>query len=163
MYNKEPRIDFLKEKSLIGQSRTMSFIKNSTAELWKGFMPRKNEIKKRIGNEFFSLEIFPEKFFDKFDPSAEFEKWAAVEVEDHYFVPDNMKSLVIPEGDYAVFVHKGPYTEAEKTYSYIFKEWLPASKYTVDNRPHFALMGDKYNKDSPDSEEEVWIPIRPKL
>jgi AraC family transcriptional regulator len=160
--NKEPRIEFLKETILVGQDKTMSFAKNTTFELWRNFMPRRNEIPNKNGNEFISLEVFPENFFDKFDPSAEFVKWAAVEVTELGFIPGQMKSLVIPDGTYAVFIHKGPATEAEKTYNYIFREWMPASKYAVDHRPHFAVMGDKYQKDSPDSEEEIWIPIRPK-
>lgn len=161
--NTRPRIEFLKEKALIGQSLKMSFARNTTFELWRNFMPRKNEIRNRANNNYFSLEVFPENFFERFDPTAEFEKWAAVEVEGHSVVPENMKSFVIPEGDYAVFIHKGPASEAQKTYNYIFTEWLPASPYKVDHRPHFSVMGENYNKDNPDSEEEVWIPVRLKV
>jgi len=138
----------------------MSFAKNTTIDLWRNFMLKRSEIKNKIHADFYSLEIFPENFFADFNPSAEFEKWAAVEVSDHNFIPEGMQALIVPDGLYAVFIHKGPAVEGQKTYNYIFLEWIPKSKYTVDQRPHFALMGDKYKNDSPDSEEEIWIPIR---
>lgn len=161
--NSAPKIELLSEKKLVGKSQIMSFANNTTFELWRSFMPRRNEIKNSVGSALFSLEIFPENFFIDFNPSAEFEKWAATEVSDHASVPDNMQKLVVPEGLYAVFIHKGPASEGQRTYNYIFKEWLPSSKYTVDIRPHFALMGEKYDPNSPESEEEIWIPIKEKL
>ncbi len=101
-------------------------------------------------------------FFDNFNPDKEFEKWAAVEVEDFNGVPDEMETLKTPGGLYAVFLHKGPARKGVETYQYIFRTWLPNSTYLLDNRPHFAVMGIKYKKDSPDSEEELWIPVKPK-
>jgi hypothetical protein len=29
--------------------------------------------------------------------------------------------------------------------------------------PHFEVLGDKYKNNDPSSEEEVWIPIKPKV
>ncbi|HLT33108.1 MAG TPA: GyrI-like domain-containing protein, partial [Aquaticitalea sp.] len=46
------------------------------------------------------------------------------------------------------------------TYQYIYGQWIPNSEYELDDRPHFALMGEKYK--DPESEEEFWIPIRKK-
>ena len=36
----------------------------------------------------------------------------------------------------------------------------PKSKYELDKRPHFALMGEEYKNEDPDSEEELWFPIK---
>ena len=38
----------------------------------------------------------------------------------------------------------------------------PNSDYKPDDRPHFELLGAKYKNDDPDSEEEIWIPIKRK-
>ena len=35
--------------------------------------------------------------------------------------------------------------------------------YTLDDRPHFEILGEKYKNQDPDSEEELWIPIKPKV
>ncbi|MEZ5427579.1 MAG: GyrI-like domain-containing protein [Pyrinomonadaceae bacterium] len=156
----EPRIETLTEKKLVGRSIKMSFADNRTSDLWRGFMPRRKEIRNNIGEELYSIEIYPPFHFDNFDPNAEFEKWAAVEVESFEPVPDGMEKLVLPSGLYAVFIHRGPAGEGEKTYRYIFENWMPNSDFSLDDRPHFAKMGEKYRNDDPDSEEEIWIPVR---
>jgi AraC family transcriptional regulator len=164
----KPRIETLAEKKLIGKRMIMSFADNKTFELWRSFMPRRREIRNNVGPELYSIEVYAPSYWNNFDPDAEFdpnvefEKWAAVEVTDSQTIPDGMETLTIPGGRYAVFVHKGPASTGSKTYEYIFRTWLPNSDFLVDNRPHFALMGQKYKHEDPNSEEEIWIPIKPK-
>lgn len=157
-----PKLKFenLEEKKLIGKRTTMSFSDNKTPALWKSFMARRKEIQNAGGPDLFSVEIYPPFFFDNFDPTAQFEKWAAVEVTDFATVPKEMETLVLPSGLYAVFIHKGPAGDGPKTYNYIFTVWLPRSGYAIDARPHFALMGNKYKHDDMASEEEIWIPVK---
>ena len=158
----KPRIETLPQKKFVGKRKMMSFSKNETFELWRGFMPQKNTINNVAGEELYSLEVYDKKFFTQFSPDKEFEKWAAIEVSEFGNIPEEMEKLTVPEGLYAVFIHKGPATEAERTYNFIFREWLPHSNYVLDHRPHFAIMGEKYKKDSAESEEEIWIPVQPK-
>lgn len=159
----DSRIETLTGKKLIGKHITMSFVENKTFQLWSSFMPERKKIRNSIDSNLYSLEVFPEGYFNNFDPKNTFEKWAAVEVSDLNEIPAGMESLLIPDGLYAVFIHKGPSTEAEKSYRFIFTEWLPDSKYFVDDRPHFAIMTENYKKDDPDSEEEIWIPVKNKV
>jgi len=123
-------------------------------------MPRRCEIKNNIDSFLYSIEVYPPQFFDNFNPRAEFEKWAAIEVTDFEEIPDGMETMTSPEGLYAVFLHKGPASTGQKTYQYIFEAWLPNSDFLLDDRPHFAMMGEKYKKDDPGSEEELWIPVK---
>lgn len=125
-------------------------------------MPRRKEIKNSIGTELYSLEVYSPSYWNNFDPDTTFEKWAAVEVADFDTIPDQMETITLPKGQYAVFLHKGPASTGAMTYRYIFETWLPESEFSLDNRPHFALMGQMYKHDDPDSEEEIWIPIKPK-
>jgi AraC family transcriptional regulator len=74
-----------------------------------------------------------------------------------------METVVLKGGLYAVFQHKGGPATGFKTFSYIFGTWLPASDYVLDARPHFELLGEKYNGSEPDSEEEIWIPVKSKI
>ncbi|MFD2938659.1 GyrI-like domain-containing protein [Flavobacterium notoginsengisoli] len=156
----EAQIKIATEKKLIGKHIEMSFLENKTFQLWSGFMPKLKVITNKIDACLYSLEVFPVNYFDNFDSGRTFQKWAAVEVTDFDSVPDEMETLLIPNGLYAVFIHKGPASEGHKTYHTIFAEWLPNSDYTVDERPHFAVMDEKYKKDDPNSEEEIWIPIK---
>ncbi len=155
------RIETLQEKKLIGKHMRMSFTNNKTADLWRSLMPRRKEITNNINSELISLEVFDDlSFFSSFNPATEFDKWACIEVKDYNNVPTEMESLTIPESLYAVFLHKGPASDGSKNYNYIFGTWLPSSEYILDTRPHFAVMGEKYKTNSPDSEEEIFIPVK---
>lgn len=158
-----PRIENLSEKKMVGQSMIMSFSDNRTAELWGSFMPKRKDIQNAVGAELYSIEVYSSSFFTNFDPERDFEKWAAVEVLDLNNIPEEMEALIIPEGQYVVFIHKGPASRGIETYEYIFKTWLPQSEFLVDDRPHFAVMGEKYKHEDESSEEEIWIPIKNKI
>lgn len=158
-----PRIERLKEKKLIGKRLSMSIANNKTFELWKSFMPRRHEIQNKLTSDLISLQHYNESFnFEIFDTNLSFEKWAAIEVTNFEHVPENMETYIIPEGLYAVFLHKGPASEGFRTFQYIFQTWLPHSDYLLDNRPHFEILGKAYKNNDPDSEEEVWIPVENK-
>ncbi len=158
----EPRIEILNEKKLVGKRLTMSFSNNRTGDLWRSFMTGRQEIKNNIGTELYSVQIYTPLFFDKFDPSTEFEKWATMEVTDFHTIPNDMYTFTLTKGLYAVFLYKGPASAATKTFQYIIGTWLPNSDYILDNRPHFEILGEKYKNEDPGSEEEIWIPIKPK-
>jgi AraC family transcriptional regulator len=156
----DPKIETLQELKLVGMKAMMSFANNKTRELWQSFMPRKKEITCVDGAELYSVEVYDPEFFKKFNPNREFEKWAAVKVETIETMPANMESLTIPAGAYAVFHYKGKPSEGQKFYQFIYGQWLPSSEYELDNRPHFALMGEKYKGEDPESEEDIWIPVQ---
>ena len=157
------RIAILSKKKLIGKRMIMSFADNKTANLWSTFMPGRKEIQNNIGPDLYSIQVYAPLFFDKFDPNAGFEKWATVEVTDFDKVPNEMETFVLPGGLYAVFLYHGSSGEAAGVFQYIFGTWLPQSGYALDNRPHFEILGEKYKNADPNSEEEIWIPIKPKI
>ena len=159
----QPRIELINEKRVAGIRLPMSFAGNRTRELWQSFMPRRREIAEAVGTELYSIEVYSRDFLNAFDPDTEFEKWAAVEVSGFDKPPEGLETLTAPAGQYAVFLHHGPASEAIITYTYIFQTWLPGSEFTLDARPHFAVMGDKYKNEDPESEEEIWIPVKAKL
>lgn len=158
----EPRIEKIPAIKLIGKRIVMSFSDDKTFELWRGFMLRRKEIRNSIGIDLYSIEVYAPSYWTNFDPDAVFEKWAAIEVADFSSLPDGLEPITLPEGLYAVFIHKGPAKTGAATYRQIFGTWLPQSGFLLDHRPHFARMGQKYKQDDPDSEEEIGIPIKPK-
>lgn len=158
----EVKIENIKEKKLIGINVSMSYINNRTYELWSTFSPRINEIQNRIGNNRYSLQIYKNKFFENFDPNSEFEKWATVEVTKTTDIPQKMNTLILKEGLYAIFFYKGSSEKGNEVFKYIYQEWLPKSKYTLDDRPHFEVLGDKYKNNDINSEEYIYIPIKEK-
>ena len=157
------RIEKISEKKLIGKRLKMSFSNIQTQALWKSFMPQRKQIAKPLNNDLYSVELYnTSDFFEAFDPAAKFEKWATIEVSDFQDIPSEMETLIIPEGEYAVFIYKGCGSKASNTYRHIIQDWFPKSNYQLDHRPHFAVMGEKYKNEDPNSEEELWFPIKEK-
>ena len=124
-------------------------------------MPRRKEIQNIVGTDLYSIQVYDPLYFNAFNPHKEFEKWAAIEVNHFNTVPDEMETFVLAGGLYAVFLHKGLSTD-NSTFQYIYATWLPHAEYLLDDRPHFEILGAKYKNNDPHSEEEIWIPIKPK-
>ena len=155
----EPVIRILPEKKFIGKMLTMTLANNRTSELWRGFMPRRKEIMNNLSADVYSIQAYSQLYVKQFNPNAEFKKWAAVEVLNFALVPTEMETITLVGGLYAVFQYKGLSTDT-KIFNFIFETWLPHSIYLLDDRPHFEILGDKYKNDDPNSEEEIWIPIK---
>ena len=157
-----PKIIDIKEKIIVGCSVSNSVVHDKTGMLWQKFMPKRKQIENRLNSDYLSVEIYPKglKFRD-FDEETEFEKWAAVEVSKIESIPEGMKTLTIPDGKYAVFIHHGLAADFPKTLKYIFEDWMPNANFEEDSRPHFEVMGDKYyGPTDANSQEEVWVPIK---
>jgi len=157
----KPRIQTIDEKKIVGIRLSMSLSNYQVGKLWKSFMPRRNEITDKLTDDLISMAIYKPEHFTDFKPTNEFEKWAAVEVSGFDKVPAEMETFVLPSGLYAIFDYKGLNTD-HSIFQYILGTWLPDSEYTLDNRPHFEVLGNKYKNNDPESEEEIWIPIKRK-
>ncbi|HVD98995.1 MAG TPA: GyrI-like domain-containing protein [Cytophagaceae bacterium] len=155
----QPRFETFPETTLTGIRMAMSLVENKTGILWKNFMMQRNNISNSLGTDLFSIQRYSPSYFSDFNPSHPFEKWAAVEISAAARTPEGMETIIIPKGLYAVFFYKGLSTDPS-IFQYIFSSWLPQSGYVLDDRPHFEKLGEKYQNNHPDSEEEIWIPVR---
>ncbi len=155
----QPRIEVLTAKKLIGMSLETSLIENKTIQLFKTFMPRKKEIQHVKNKAVFDIRVYPNEYYVNFSPAATFTKWAAVEVTTFEGMPTGMKNIVLTGGKYAVFTIKDA-NATPSTFQYIFTQWLPNSAYTLADRPHFDVLGEKTQQRAPDAEEEIWILIQ---
>lgn len=152
-----PQIIQLPEKKLVGIARTMSFLDYQVSELWQFFMPRRYEIENTVAPDLFHVQVNPLHY--NFSPEVVFEKWAALEVGAYTTIPDGMQKLIIPAGHYAVFNYRGDSSNASDFFRSIFTQWLPEAQLQWENRPQFEVLSEKYQKNSPDSEELIFIPI----
>jgi len=155
----DPEIKVLKEKKLVGKKLAVSYSHYNVTDLWKSFMPRRKEIKNSVNSDLISMAVYGQSFFRDFSDESIFEKWASVEVTDFDSIPEKMDKYLLEGGLYAVFSYKGPARDTS-VFKYIFEKWLPDSGFILDDRPHLEILGEKYKNDDPDSEEEIWIPIR---
>jgi len=154
----KPKIVDYKERKLVGIRLQMSLADNKTVDLFRAFMPRKKEIKSASSGDVFALQNYN---LLTFTPQTIFEKWACIEVSEYEAIPKAMETLILNAGTYAVFIHKGPTENFVNSMKHILYTWLPNSKYKLDDRPHFEILGNAYlGPNNPNSEEEIWIPIR---
>ena len=163
----EPRIVEITDRFLLGMNvqTSMSESSKSLPKLWGGFKARVNEIKHIKNSDFYSVSVLPDDdsfSIDQWTANLSFEKWAAVEVGSIESIPEGMGELILPGGEYAVFIHRGPASTFRETFIHIFFRWLPSSIYERDNKPNFEILGANYRPDDPNAEEEVWVPIRQK-
>lgn len=157
----EPRIETIPAKKLVGQNISMSLTNNKTLELFRGFMPRRYEVKHLLNTDVICMQVYDAGFnFMEFMPQTIHQKWAAVEVSEFDEIPAGMDTFELAGGSYAVFRFKGTAATFGPTFNYIFNTWLPASVYETDTRPHFEVLGAKYKNNHPDSEEDIYVPIK---
>ena len=153
-----PTIKIFPTTKFIGKNLSFTYADYRAFEIWSSFMPKRKEIQNAIGSELYNIQINPDNF--DFQPNTPFVKWAAVAVTSFDFIPDDMESLEIEEGLYAVFNYKGDQSNVAAFFNSIYTEWLPSSGYQLDTSPQFEILGEKYKNGSPESEEEIWIPIK---
>ena len=154
----EPIIFNFEGAVLCGASEAMSLQTFTPWTLWPRVMPRLAQIRNRSSQDLISLRNF--NGIPVFGPQANpnFTYWGGVEVLE---ANKGFEHLEIPAGAYAVFHYKGLSSDST-IWRYIYSQWLPNSKWELDERPHFERLGSKYKNDDPTSEEDIYIPIRPK-
>lgn len=157
--NIQPTIQQFPGTSLIGVSQRTSLLENITVELWQKATSLKPSSEYLVNNSMYAVELYPKDYFESFDPRREFTRWAAFPLQKGYEYCNELASLHIPKGKYAVFHYIGSSEDAQSLYQFIFQKWLASSGFELDHRPHFALMGEKYQNNHPLSEEDIWIPI----
>lgn len=75
---------------------------------------------------------------------------------------DNLEKKTISGGQYAMFIHKGPYENFPDTYAAIFNKWLPDSHYQLaDDKPCFEIyLNRDPRKTKPENlKTEIYIPL----
>lgn len=160
--NLQPVIVNMLPKKLIGLHLQMSLQANQTGPLWGQFMRRRHEIKNTTSPLLYSIQFYDTNYFMEFSPAKSFEKWAAIEVNESNEIPEGMHTVDLTGGLYAVFDYRGSSTDPA-IFQYIYGTWIPSSEYILDHRPHFEVLGDKYKNNDPNSEEQIWIPIKNKI
>lgn len=139
----------------------MSLGADRTSELWRDFFAQRPELARHPRPDLYSIRVYEPDYFQSFTPARTFEKWAAVEATPVDASAANLDRIVLPAGEYAVFLYRGPAADA-RIFQFIYGEWLPRSDFELDARPHFEVLGAKYSNTAPDSQEEIWIPVRPR-
>lgn len=130
---------------------------SQTPLLWKKFRTACKAITQRTSEHYYSITTYPVDYFKVFDPTRSYTKWAAIEVTTLEPLPVGLDTLLLQEGQYAVFQYKG--VASPVPFQYIYQTWLPESGYRLADRPHFEVLGPDYAPHDPKAEEAIWIPV----
>ena len=147
------------ERQLMGLKIETNLQTNQTFQLWRQLMPWRQQYLTVLHTEVFAVQLYDASYFEYFDVSNTFFQWACVEFQNGLDWPSSFEPLTIPAGLYAVFLYKGR-SDDQSIFNRIFTEWLPTSKYALDDRPHVQVMGEHYRNMDPNSEEMIYIPVR---
>lgn len=66
----------------------------------------------------------------------------------------------IPGGIYAVFDYTGTLSDKERTYNYIYGEWIPKNKAVPLMQDSFELYIKEYQPGAEEIHIEIWIPLQ---
>ncbi len=154
------KVENVQPKILVGHKVSSSLVVDNTSTLWRGFLPRSANILHRKTQDLISMQVYPEGYFEAFDPRTNFEKWAVAEVDNMNGQAADMHKFLLTGGEFVVFLFEGSRADVPDVYHYIFNVWLPASAYTLDHRPHFEVLGKDYDARAQTSREHLYIPVK---
>lgn len=153
----EPKIVKMEEMIIIGLQEKMSMTDMTIPKLWKDFTPREDEIQNLVNPEQFWGVSFD---MEQKEGTTEFSYMVGRQVKNTKNVPEGMSFHIVEARIYAVFSYKGPVENLEKTYKYIYQEWLPKSGHKPVMNDELELYDDRFKYDEPDSEMFIYVPIK---
>jgi AraC family transcriptional regulator len=93
-------------------------------------------------------------------PEAELRSNACIVVPDGWSPSGELKEAGVESGLYARIVHRGPYTELETAYDWLYRKWLPTSAREPRNLPCIEeYLNDPRQVPAKDLETAVLMPL----
>lgn len=159
-----PRIVELPDLKMAGLRCTTSLRDNVVPQLWGQFMAIRDQVphQKAGGLGLGVCEACSEEnSLLSMNENIVFSEVAGVEVDSFEGLPEHFAAKIVKGGRYAVFTHKGSLDGLRKTFEYIWGTWVFNTKEVLDDREDFeGYDGRFYGSDHPDSEMDIYIPIR---
>ena len=154
-----PEIIFIPPTTFVGIQRNISITENDTVEIFREFMPRRNEVKNRSDKKIIDLRIYNKDYFNAFNPQNTFTKWACVRVSQAINLPHRMECYSMTGGQYAKFSAPEKASNPSEIFQFIFQEWIPGSHYLLDDRPHFDILSEEKPRGAAPGMQLIHIPI----
>lgn len=128
---------------------------NEIADVWTKFNERQKEIGNFAGEGAYGICSIPAGL-----PEGEFEYICALPVSKVDDLPEGIVTRNYPAMRVAVFEQRGSYENLRKTYSNIYKKWLPeAGLQPLENGFDLEVYDDKFKGFAPDSVMYIYVPI----
>ncbi|GIP56150.1 GyrI-like domain-containing protein [Paenibacillus vini] len=132
--------------------------KSKIMKLGEQFWSRFEEIKNRLDQNTYGINIYP----DHFSGSEMYEHMIGFRVDPSEEVPEGMEKRTFPAHLCAAVTNKGEIKNLFDTYGYVHSKWLPSSGYEYADQYDIQLYDSRFlGVDHPESELDIYIPIRP--
>ncbi len=152
-----PRFEKRGEFTVMGIQAKDALDETTMDKIRKEFAENKQAIPQTIDDSEYGITFFGKEF----DPAKKTGYYYLVgkQVSQVAEVPAGMTLHKVPGALYAVFEHRGPATSIDKTFAYIFGEWIPKSGYSPAMQDIIERYDSRYKIESPDSIMEIWVPL----
>lgn len=134
------------------------FGKNEQGEipaLWSDLMGRAGEIKDKSQ----SMESYG--LMGMMDKEGNFEYIACTPVDRVSEIPEGMVAREINNAKYLVFTHVGDAEKMKETYNFVYNKYCPQCDEDIRyDTYHFELYDERFKNFAPDSEFDIYVPIR---
>lgn len=155
-FNMGIQIKKIKAFKVIGLRYQGNNKNNEIADMWTKFNERQHEIHNFSGDEAYGICSIPSGL-----PEGEFEYICALPVSKVDEIPAGLVTRSYPAMSVAVFEQQGSYENLRKTYSNIYKKWLPeASLQPLENGFDLEVYDEKFRNFAPDSIMYIYVPIK---
>ena len=85
---------------------------------------------------------------------------ACVEVDEHFQPVGDVEVQEIAGGEYAVYVHEGPYENLHDSYTRLYGQWLPSSGREASAAPSLEIyLNSPQNTAPADLRTEICVPL----
>jgi len=127
-------------------------IKRLEASLFK----RSLEIPNRVGRAKILVQIYPSSAYFSYHTS--YTVLLGYPVENLDVIPEGMASYQIPAGQYAKVTHVGDEAWINKTYSFIYRHWLPRRQRTPQTFD-YEVWDTRYLPGQVQSQIDIYVPL----
>jgi AraC family transcriptional regulator len=155
----EPRIVELGALTLVGLPFYGEPSDGQFGKTWERFVEVEQHATRRVNDHvYYGVEFYgPEVSLTR-----QWMYFAAIQVSDLAETPDILFGKILPAAKYAVFTVKGGLDGINDMFAHAYRVWLPASAYEVAYPFDFELYDRRYHGNVPESEIDLYIPIKPK-
>jgi len=120
------------------------------------FFKRSIDIHNRIGRTKILIQIYPPNGYMSFHTS--YTVLLGCPVEDLTKIPTGMTGYQLPAGQYAKVTHVGDEAWISKTYSFIYRHWLPR-RQRAPVAFDYEVWDTRYLPGQPQSEIDIFVPL----
>lgn len=154
----DPKIVDLPEIPVIGMAIDTVPVSPDIPAMWPRFVARMDEIGP-VAEPGVSYGVM-EGCGPGAGSDARLRYMAAVPVTPESALPEGLSRWAIPAGTYAVL--RWPFGEIAQGFDFLYRQWLPASSWTLRAGPHFERYGDDFDPRDPNAILEIGLPVNAK-